>query len=417
MKSALTTIAGITGRRARGVSTTLALAIVLVAAVAETPSAHSTSFTTLYNFQGGTDGAQPYASLVMDKNGNLYGTSVYGGADNFGTVFKVDTKGHETVLYPFTGGTDGGWPFASLILDAKGNLYGTTSIGGKSGFGTVFKLRHTKKGWKESVLWSFTGGSDGAAPFAGLVWDAAGNLYGTTDGEAPSYTGSVFKWDHTTGIATELHDFSGGTDGISPFAGLLMDTDGNLFGITQEGGDPTCFSGVGCGTVFKIHSDGTAYKVLHSFSGKPDGAFPYYGFLVGDGKGSLYGSTASGGTSGIGKIFKVDVTTGAVTDVYDFLGGSQGAYPKAGLVMDSAGNLYGTTSAGGYDSSGIVFKLDTTGTFTVLHSFNLSTDGGFPNDNLILDSKGHLYGTCTWGGSSGAGCGGNGCGTVFKLTP
>jgi uncharacterized repeat protein (TIGR03803 family) len=420
MKSALTTKLGITGKRVRGVSTALAFAIALVAVVVAIPSAQATSFTTLHNFQGGPDGELPYASLVMDTKGNLYGTTLQGGKYGLGTVFKVDKRGHETILYPFTGGTDGGWPFASLILDAKGNLYGTASTGGTWGFGAVFELlNQTTKGfWKEKVLYSFTGGSDGAAPFAGLVSDTAHNLYGTTNGEAPSYTGSVFKWDHTTGKATKLHDFSGGADGFSPYAGLLMDTDGSLYGTTHQGGDPACNSGIGCGTVFKIHPDGTAYKVLHSFSGKPDAAFPYYGFLVGDGKGNLYGTTFSGGALGAGEVFEVDETTGAVTDVYDFLGGSQGALPLAGLVIDTAGNVYGTTSVGGDKGVGAVFKLDTTtSVFTVLHSFNPSKDGGFPQDNLILDSKGNLYGTCAWGGSSGKGCGGHGCGTVFKLTP
>jgi uncharacterized repeat protein (TIGR03803 family) len=422
MKSALTKMTEITGRSVRGANSALALVIVLAIAVVATPLAQAQTFTVLHSFTGGkNDGGNPYGGLVTDAFGNLYGTTFGGGdsgcGDGCGTVFKVDTKGNESVLYKFTGGKDGGWPSAGLRFNTLGNLYGTASVGGSNGDGVVFKLSPpTKKGgkWTEKPIYSFTGGSQGADPVAGLAWDGNGNLYGTTMGTAgePNH-GTVFELDPKTGAENTPHTFTGGTDGLLPYAGLLKDSEGNFYGTTAQGGDTGCGL-AGCGTVFTVDSAG-AYRQLHAFTGgKSDGAGPGSGFLVMDAAGYLWGTTGGGG-NGYGVVFKMD-TTGTLTIAHTFcqkLHCTDGAGPQAGLVMDAAGNLYGTSSGGGSHRSGTVFKLDTTGAFSVLYSFNGSTDGVGPVDNPILDSTGTvLYGTSSQGGNKGCIFG---CGTVWML--
>jgi uncharacterized repeat protein (TIGR03803 family) len=263
--------------------------------------------TVLHSFTGSPDGAGPIAGLVMDAKGNLYGTTYYGGGpDPTGTVFKVSKSGKETVLYSFcavSGCADGESPYVGLVMDAKGNLYGTTTGGGASGAGTVFKV--TSKG-KETVLYSFTGGADGAYPYAGLVMDAKGNLYGTTyyggAGGCDLGCGTVFKVTKA-GKETVLYSFAGGTDGATPYAGLVMDAKGNLYGTTYYGGTSTnCY--LDCGTVFKVSSKGKE-TVLYSFTGGTDGAYPYFGFLVMDAKGNLYGTAYAGGSSEEGTVWKL----------------------------------------------------------------------------------------------------------------
>jgi len=317
----------------------------------------------------------PYAALVMDPAGNLYGTSRDGGAFGLGTVFKLDTSGTLTVLHSFTG-TDGGEPYAGVVLDAAGNLYGTGSSAAAFGvLGTVFKV---DTAGNFTVLHFFTG-SDGCGPSGGVIMDAAGNLYGTAGGCGAFGQGAVFKLD-PLGNATVLYSFkggnTGGSDGSGPTGGLIMDAAGNLYGTTVVGGgfdtSGTCGSqtGVGgCGTVFKLDPSGNE-TVLYSFKGGSDGAFPFPlgdGHLVRDAAGNLYGTTLEGspGTCtghnqvvvGCGTVFKLD-PAGNETILYSFTGGGDGAFPYAGLVMDTTGNLYGTASSflalGGF---GTVFKL------------------------------------------------------------
>src|SRR5271157_94942 len=340
----------------------LALAIMLVAAVLATGSAQAQTYTysVLYTFTGSPDGAGPDAGLVRDAQGNLYGTTGDGGASGAGTVFKVDTTGKETVLYSFAGtGGDGANPYAGLLRDAQGNLYGTTAGGGDLaclapyGCGTVFKVDMTGN---ETVLYSFTGtGGDGASPRAGLLPDAQGNLYGTTSlgGDlacnAPAGCGTVFKLDRT-GKETVLYSFTGGADGGRPVAGLVQDAQGNLYGTTASGGDLACLAPYGCGTVFKVDMTGNE-TVLYSFTGTGgDGIQPLAGLVL-DTLGNLYGTTSQGGdpacTNGCGTVFKVD-TTGKETVLYSFTGiGGDGVQPLATLVLDAQGNLYGTTFYGG----------------------------------------------------------------------
>jgi len=409
------------GTRLRAVGIALALAIVLVPAVVGTKSAEAQTFKVLYSFTGGADGGEPLAGLVRDAAGNLYGTTLYGGSGGpygNGVVFELDNAGTETVLYTFTGGTDGGFPYAGLVRDAAGNLYGTTSGGGAYGEGTVFMLDKTGT---ETVLYSFCSQAnctDGACPMAGLLLDAAGNLYGTTEsgGSSNCYLGCgiVFMLDNT-GTETVLYSFTGAEgDGEYPVAGLVRDAAGNLYGTTWRGGNlkHNCGMGPGCGTAFMLDEAGKE-TVLHSFGSKADGAYPYAG-LVRDAAGNLYGTTGYGGDSGLGTAFRLD-KTGNETVLHSFRGTrADGAYPEAGFVRDSKGNLYGTTEGGGFNrcdgSCGVVFKLDKTGKETVLYRFTGGSDGEGPSAGLVRDAKGNLYGTAYWGGAGGQG-------TVFKLTP
>jgi len=387
----------------------------LAIAVVPPQSAQAQTYSVLYSFHG-KHGKNPEAGLIQDKKGNLYGTTVSGGNYKQGTVFELKSDGKEKLLYSFTG-ADGANPFAGLLRDSAGNLYGTTEEGGDLncnsywGCGTVFKV---DRSGKETVLYNFTGGADGAKPNAGLVRDSAGNLYGTTqEGGTDGGThgcGVVFKLD-TTGAETVLHAFTGGADGDYPLAGLLRDSAGNLYGTTYFGGTH------GYGVVFKLKANGKE-KVLYSFTGAADGAEPYAG-LVRDSAGNLYGTTQRGGTlsesceDGCGVVFKLD-TTGAETVLYSFTGGVDGACPDGGLVRDSAGNLYSTTLYGGAYGMGVAFRLDTTGAETVLHSFagpwKGGPDGAGPVAGLLRDSAGNLYGTTGNGGAYGDG-------VVFKITP
>ncbi|PYT52595.1 MAG: hypothetical protein DMG43_11255, partial [Acidobacteria bacterium] len=277
------------------------LVFVLTTGAATLAQAQAPTFTVLYSFMGSPDGNGPYlAALILDKAGNLYGTTNAGGtgtcslgrigpSPGCGTVFKLDTAGNETVLHSFTG-SDGSGPAASLIMDTAGNLYGTTSSGGSASVGTVFKIDTSGN---QTVLHSFAG-SDGSGPDAGLIMDNAGNLYGTTSSGGSASVGTVFKID-TSGNETVLYNFKGGTDGARPEAGLIMDQAGNLYGTTLAGGTGTCsYLSSGCGTIFKLDTSGNE-TVLHSFTGSPgDGANPFAALIL-DGAGNLYGTTLAGG--------------------------------------------------------------------------------------------------------------------------
>ena len=314
--------------------------------------------SVLQRFTGGADGANPRGDLVRSASGNLYGTKQFGGSGNLcyegcGTVFEVTPLGAVTVLYSFTGLKDGGNSAAGLIKDANGNLYGTTVNGGGFGWGAVFKI--TPAG-KETVLHSFSGGTDGASPYAGLIMDANGNIYGTTSGTQSGYgdvNGNVFKLT-PTGTETVLYTFSGGADGANPVAGLVEDANGNLYGTTEYGGDLSLCSGFGCGVAFEITAAGT-YTVLHRFGAGTDGRLPLAGLVV-DAAGNLYGTTNLGGTSFSGTVFEI-TPSGTESLLYSFTGGVDGAFPFAGLLRDAKGNLYGTTFGGGALGNGTVFKL------------------------------------------------------------
>jgi uncharacterized repeat protein (TIGR03803 family) len=370
----------------------LALAVLLGLAAAAPPSAKAQTFTVLHTFTGSPDGRESDAALI-NVNGNLYGTTRFGGLSDKGTMFKVNSKGGEIVLHSFRGG----YPLSPLVVDSAGNFYGTTSYGGSSGLGTVFKM---DTAGAETVLYSFAGPPDGSHPYAGLVMDSVGNLYGTTSFGGASNAGTVFKVD-TSNAETVLYSFTGGADGAYPLYGsLVIDSAGNLYGTTERGGS------LDLGTVFKLDSSGTE-TVLHSFNG-PEGGFPTSGVIM-DNNGNFYGTAAIGGAHGDGTVFAVD-GSGTYTLLYSFAGGSDGAVPSGALVRDGSGNLYGTTFYGGSKHGGTMFKISGKGNETVLHSFKFSTDGAKPTAGLIIDGKGDLFGTTSVGGASGFG-------TVFELLP
>lgn len=396
---------GISSIRLRTARAPLALVVVLVLGVVTIQSVQAQTFKVLFNFTGSADGESPYGSLVRDTAGNLYGTTEAGGTSGAGTVFKVNKSGTHTVLYSFKGGSDGANPYVGVIRDAAGNLYGTTANGGASGLGTVFKL--TKTG-NEKVLYSFAGGSDGCYPYGGLLRDAAGNLYGTTEVCGASGVGTVFKLTNT-GKETVLHSFAGGSsDGEFPsFTSLLMDTSGNLYGVAEQGGTDNL------GVVYKLSKSGKL-KVLHSFAGGTSDGCDVFGTPVMDAEGNLYGTANACGSAHVGIVWKVSQKS-KETVLHTFTAGSSdGAEPIAGVIMDANGNLYGDTYQGGSANLGTVYKLNKTGKVTLLHTFT-GPDGDYPYSGVIRDSAGNLYGTTIHGGS-GQQCQ-NGCGTVWKLKP
>jgi uncharacterized repeat protein (TIGR03803 family) len=392
-------------------------------------SAQAQTFTVLYSFAGyPTDGAGLEAGLLMDASGNLYGTTTFGGNVNgahcggsgyigCGTVFKLDTKGVETVLHNFRG-PDGANPIASLIMDARGDLYGTTRFGGRlqdcadsgaAGCGVVFKL----SGSKETVLHRFCSAgncTDGAEPWGGLVMDANGNLYGTTNAGGKVGGGVAFKLVGKK--ETVLHSFTGRKDGSYLTSGLLMDAMGNLYGTDVFGGDINCDYPNGCGVVFKL--TGKQLTVLYSFKGPPDGASPVAGLLM-DPEGNLYGTTADGGNSyNLGTVFEVS-RRGKERVLYRFGPPLHhaGFRPQSRVILDAEGSLYGTTLEGGRYDSGIVFEISKDGKEKVLHNFCSASgcaDGAYPSGDLIMDARGNLYGTAFAGGV-------NKNGTVFMIAP
>ncbi len=383
----------------------LGLALMLVCSH---QSALGQTFTVLYSFAGGADGAYPYAALLRADDSILYGTTYLGGVADEGTVFRINLDGQETVLHSFTGRPDGAHPYAGLIGDRQGNIYGTTDRGGIADGGTVFTLDSKND---ERVLYSFCNErycNDGVGPRARLIRDAKGNFYGTTIGGGAFSGGLVFKLDQT-GRETILYSF-GFFDGFPGYATLVRDAAGNIYDTTVYGGDFDCsyFYVVDCGSVFRLTPRGD-FTVLHSFEGKRngDGEFPYAGLLAG-GNGEFYGTTSAGGSYGAGTVFEVH-REGKESVLHSFGGTKRdGANPVAGLIGDKQGNLYGTTLYGGAHNMGTVYRLNRRGKFTVLHSFK-GIDGENPFAGLVLDRAGALYGTATLGGVSGAGA-------VFKLT-
>jgi len=387
--------------------TALACAVVFLSAHATIPSAQAQTFTVLYTFTNTAQGWQPDAPPIVDTAGNLYGTTQFGGAaGGYGTVYKLDTKGNESVLYSFAGTPDGEDPDGSLVRDRAGNLYGNSLYGGTAGgYGTAFKLDRTGK---LTLLHSFASNPDGADPHGNLVGDPQGNGYGTTQyGGAAGGYGTVFRVN-AKAEQTVLYSFAGTPDGEDPEASLIRDRAGNLYGTTVYGGTEGGF-----GTVFKLDPTGKL-TLLHSFAGTPDGENPYAG-LVSDSAGNGYGTTKYGGTAGgFGTVFKID-KTGKFSLLHSFAGTPDGENPVAGLVVDPAGNIYGTTFYGGTFGYGSVFEIDTSGKLTVPHSFDNSPDGANPLGGLTRDDSGNLYGTTSEGGDLS--CGFSGCGTVFKVTP
>jgi len=397
------------GINLRAMGSALALAFSLGFVVSSfLSSAQAETFTVLYTFTGYED-ADPYAGLISDAQGNLYGAaSGDGKAGACGLLFKLDKAGKETVLYTFAdSGVDGCSPMGTLTRDKGGNFYGTTSVGGVYNNGVVFELDTTGK---LTVLYSFQFGPGGSNPIAGVIRDSSGNLYGTAlNGGITACDinligcGVVFKLD-TAGHETVLHTFAG-TDGRHPWGPLATDGGGNLYGTTFAGGSG-CGHQQGCGTVFKIDKQGR-FRVLHRFAGgNKDGAGPRDGVVL-QADGTLFGTTYSGGRGncpgGCGTVFKLDAK-GREAVLHSFTTTPRyGRHPYGGLTLDTAGNLYGTALRGE------AFKLNQAGKTTIL----VNNTGGGDFAALLRDNAGTLYGTTSGGGN----CSPPLCGTVFKITP
>jgi uncharacterized repeat protein (TIGR03803 family) len=429
----------ITGQR-RGAGFILAIFAILFllgTGAAQRTSAQTT-YTILHSFEGGpTDGATPNAGVIVGKDGNIYGTTIGGGYGG-GTIFKLDTLGNESLLYRFpvslyysSGGyncfqhpgiyaPNGAAPYAPLVMDTAGNLYGTTAIGGAngyecypSGFGTdgagaVFELNLSNSPPAETVPYSFTS-QVGLYGSPGLAVGPEGNLYGIT---SVSNSFGVFKLD-SSGNFTLLYTLPSDSVGLFPPSKLMLDSSGNIYG-TSSGG-----SASSNGIVYElVNSSGTynTEKVLHTFAGGADGADPSGGLIM-DANGNLYGLTYVGGgsascTIGCGTVFELVNSSGSYTEniLYTFTGGSDGGGPSGELVLDAAGDLYGTTLGGGY-GGGVVFEVDPSGKETVLHTFGSIPGDGIAGEGvggLAMDTAGNLYGTTPGGGDVG--------GIVFKLT-
>lgn len=402
---------GAFGAWGRALPTGVVSVFLLMAGVSPTSSAQVVAHETiLHSFANTPDGEYPEASLLMDATGNLYGTTGAGGTLQGGTVFRLDTSGTESVLYNFpSNGLANPNPVGALVMDAQGNLYGSTWEGGSASGGTVFKL--TPNG-EETDLHVFTGqGGDGFLSKAGVIIDGNGNLYGTTIKGGLSGYGTVYKVD-PSGNETVLYSFSGGTDGAYPYASLVLDGKGNLYGTTYEGGNLSCQAPYGCGTVFKVDPAGQE-TVLYSFTGAyPDYGISPVGGLVRDAWGTLYGTTTYGGTASYhGNVFKLS-RSGKMTSLYSFTGSNgDGEWPTTNLALDRQGNLYGATNFGGsancYLGCGVIFKVIPQEKEYLLFTFAGSSTGYEPS-GLIRDQDGNLYGTTSGGGADNVG-------TVFKL--
>jgi len=414
------------------------IVLVIMLALPATMPAQSQTLTVLHTFTNLPDGARPVGRLLLDPAGNLYGTTTIGGKIGYGSVFKLDPNGNESVFYSFAGPAlglppDGNEPLGGLIRDATGNLYGTTLHGGTTavcgtdqpswaGCGIVFKLDPSGG---ETILHRFaSNGGDGTNPAGPLALDSFGTLWGSTEeGGLGACTipippngrkvdvgcGTVFKVD-ASGNETLVHSFNK-ADGAGPLGGVVQDQAGNLYGVTQSGGLQNCpsdFFGA-CGTVFKVDASGQ-FSTFYSFKGGdggPDGDIPESSLIL-DPAGNLYGTTNAGGTVQCDPIHLPGISCGTTfqltpagkeTVLYSFGGSEAAGFPTNGLVRDPAGNFYALVS-------GLVLKLDSMGKESVLYSFtgyDVIAEG-----DLVQDVAGNLYGTTFFGA--------NGEGTVFKLT-
>ena len=417
----------------------LALTLAFCAMAMSLPAMAAPQEKVIYTFTGGSDGGDPQGSLILDSNGNLYGTTELGGTSDTGTVFELVRLKNGTwsqrVLHSFaapdTG--DGEYPFSALLVDRKGDLLGTTYVGGSSidSSGSVFELSPVGNSWNESNIFSFTIGSNGrfsggSYVVSGLIADAKGSLYGTASAGGSTgcdYIGCgvVYQLASLEGGWHEkvLHIFFG-PDGADPISRLVMDSAGRLYGTTPAGGNPGCiFNGRnGCGLVFEltpVTGGGWNYKVLYSFTGNADGANPASALIM-DASGRLFGTTNGGGL-GYGTIFELTNQPGGAWEVNTLhtFNLSDGSQPYGTLALDQEGRLYGTTAVGGVNNTGTVFELaETNGIWneTILHSFGQpgQGDGNNPLTGIIIGPAGNLYGTTALGGKYNQG-------TVFQIAP
>jgi len=418
----------------------LAIFVGLLFVLAMPLPAPAQTFQVIHSFTGGADGANPGGSgLTIDRAGNLYGGTGDGGLQGSqcydytcGTIFKVSRHGSDWIfstIYSFHG-PDGATPDAPLAFGPDGALYGTTFYGGIGcfgGCGNVFRLQPPPSfcagvlcPWTQTVLYEFTGQSDGSEPaFGALSFDAAGNVYGTSTGNGSYSCGTVFELARNGNQWTFdlLWTFSGYLDGCSPWSGVIFDRAGNLYGTTTEAGADQS------GTAFQLSPSGQGWALtpIHQFLNSSDGSGSF-GNLIFDSSGDLFGTNREGGPGEAGGVFELSPYNGgwnfSVLHAFHY---SDQDGPQAGVLMDSAGNLYGTTVQGGRYGWGTVFKLtpsDSGYTYTDLYDFTGGSDGGWPYGQIVMDASGNLYGTAEQGGLTGGDiCGSYGCGTVWEITP
>jgi uncharacterized repeat protein (TIGR03803 family) len=411
----------------------IALGVALSLTLTLSLSSQAQTFSVIHNFTGGADGGNP-AGLTIDRNGSLYGAAAGGGASNAGTVFRL-TRSRSgwlfTTLYAFQRGNgDGSGPDANMVVGPDGSLYGTTALGGilgcqdDHGCGTVFKLTPPVSScktaicpWTETVLHRFTANPDGAYPVGDLVFDQAGNVYGVTNsGGNPLcefFNGDDCGVVYTLtagGVERVIYTFPGGSGGSYPEAGVTFDHSGNLFGTTSRGGGMSDL-----GTVFELtpEQDGWVENTIYTFQAGSGGQTPYAGLIL-DQLGNLYGATSTGGVNGGGTVFELTPSNGGwmFSLIYSLTGSGAGG-PFANLVMDKNGNLYGITGGDGKYGMGSVFTLIPANggwTYTSLHDFTGGSDGAYPG-SVILDANGNIYGTTSGGGPYGY------YGVAFEITP
>jgi uncharacterized repeat protein (TIGR03803 family) len=388
-------------------------------------SAANPKFQVLHAFAGGaSDGASPSSKLAMDQFGDLFGTTTGGGSltecnsIGCGTAFELSSRNggwKETVLLDFAPSSNDGFPSPSgpTVFDSEGNIYGIENYGGNS-LGAVYQLARSGNAWTENILHIFGGAGDGFYPYGGLVRDAAGNIYGSTSNGGANGQGTIFELTSNadgTWTYNIIYDFAsaGPYDAEGPYGPLTIDASGSLYGTSQAGGT------YDYGAVFKLSLSNGVWTDAVLFNFTLDyGSSPNPVGVVMDAAGNLYGTTTDGGPYAVGTIYKLTPTTGFWNrTILHTFAGTDGAYPFGGLAVDKSGTLYGTTDSGGTFGYGNVYKLSSTNgkwTQTILHAFSDGTDGANPFADVTLDQQGNLYGIAGNGGA-------NGKGVVFEITP
>jgi uncharacterized repeat protein (TIGR03803 family) len=384
-------------------------------------AARAATTTVIYSFAGGEDGEYADTDLVRDAAGNLYGTTVQGGTSASGTVWELSPSNGSwthSVLYSFSGGTDGGEPYKGVTLDGQGNIFGTAVTGGsggcEGGCGVVYELTNSGSTWTQTVIHAFTGSDDGAGPGAGLSIDSNGDVYGTTPTGGTYGAGTIFRLHRGKGDQWKLkvlHAFTGGSDGIGGSAGRLVLSGTHVYGTATAGGDNSQ------GAAFELtqkQSGRWKFMPIYQFTGQPDAGFPYGGLAL-DISGNLYGTTYYGGASGMGSVYRLARKSGAWSEklLYSFKGGSDGGAPLGNVVIDATGNLFGTTSGGGSAGDGVIFELSPSGgkwKETVGHAFQGPPDGALAYNGMVGDGAGNYYGATTRGGASDEGA-------LYEFTP
>jgi uncharacterized repeat protein (TIGR03803 family) len=402
-------------------SARLRLTLFAMAALVPAAAANASTTTVIYSFKGGADGSYADTDLVRDDAGNLYGTSVQGGDHASGTVWQLHPNGDgswtHTVLYSFTGGADGAEPYKGVTLDSAGNLYGTAVTGGggacEGGCGVAYKLINAGGTWTQTVIHQFAGTDDGSGPGARLTLDDSGTVYGMAPTGGTFGAGTIYEMKPgKRGYKfTVIHPFTGGADGAGGSAGALVLQGGNLYGAATSGGS------AGEGTLYELRrkpKGGWAFHLLYAFKDQPDGGFPYGG-LAFDALGNIFGTTYYAGIYDVGTVYELSPRKAGWNErvLYSFRGGADGAGSIGNVSFDGAGNIYGTASGGGA-GLGVIFKLAPEAhrqwKESVVHTFAGPPDGALPYNGMVSDGQGHYFGATTHGGASDNGA-------IYRFTP